>query len=132
METVPAPQDVALTGQVMLYAKPELLSKEVHGNLGVNPAPTRFGFAAKTHVCPLTVPEFGPASLAYRRLKVITFRSAGAAGPASRSIADCGGNAARGVGKGMAASGGVGGGNVARGVGGGLAGRSRPASPPAS
>jgi len=32
----------------------------------------------------------------------------------------------------MAASGGVGGGNVARGVGGGLAGRSRPASPPAS
>jgi hypothetical protein len=64
METVAAP-DVTLTGQVMLYAKPELLSKEVHGALGVNPAPTRFGFAAKTHVCPMTVPEFGPASLTY-------------------------------------------------------------------
>lgn len=65
METVAAPADVALTGQLMLYSKPELLSKEVHGKLGVNPAPTRFGFAASTHVCPLTVPEFGPASLSY-------------------------------------------------------------------
>ncbi len=65
METVAAPADVALTGQLMLYGKPELLSKEVHGKLGVNPAPTRFGFAATTHVCPLTVPEFGPASLSY-------------------------------------------------------------------
>jgi SapC len=64
METAPV-SEIALTGQVMLYAKPELLSKEAHGNLGVNPAPTRFGFAATTHVCPLTVPEFGPAGLSY-------------------------------------------------------------------
>ena len=64
METVPT-SDVTLTGQVMLYTRPELLSKEAHGNLGVNPAPTRFGFAATTHVCPVTVPEFGPAGLSY-------------------------------------------------------------------
>jgi hypothetical protein len=64
METAPAP-DVSLTGQVMLYSRPELLSKEAHGRLGVNPAPTRFGFASTAHVCPLTVPEFGPAALTY-------------------------------------------------------------------
>ena len=64
METVSTP-DVALTGQVMLYSKPELLSKETHGKLGVNAAPTRFGFAATTHVCPMTVPEFGPGGLSY-------------------------------------------------------------------
>ena len=64
METVPVP-DVSLTGKVMLYTKPELLSKEAHGDLGVSPSPTRFGFAATTNVCPLTVPEFGPASLCY-------------------------------------------------------------------
>ena len=62
METT---SDITLTGQVMLYRNPELLSKEAHGRLGVNPAPTRFGFASTTHVCPLTVPEFGPASLTY-------------------------------------------------------------------
>lgn len=60
----PAP-DVTLQGQVMLYSKPELLSRETHSKLGVNPAPTRFGFAATAHVSPLTVPEFGPASLSY-------------------------------------------------------------------
>jgi hypothetical protein len=65
METATAAPDVSLTGQVMLYAKPELLSKEAHGQLGVNPSPIRFGFAAATHVCPLTVPEFGPAALSY-------------------------------------------------------------------
>lgn len=64
METTPV-SDVSLAGQVMLYNKPELLSKEVHGKLGVNPAPHRFGFAATAHVCPLTVPEFGPAALSY-------------------------------------------------------------------
>jgi hypothetical protein len=64
METVSTP-DITLTGQVLLYSRPELLSKEAHGKLGVNPAPSRFGFAATTHVCPITVPEFGPASLCY-------------------------------------------------------------------
>ncbi len=64
METVPV-QNSALSGQVMLYRQPELLSREQHSKLGVNPPPTRFGFAANAHVCPLTVPEFGPASLSF-------------------------------------------------------------------
>ncbi len=58
-------EPVALTGQVLLYDKPELLSKDAHAKLGVDIAPTRFTFAAKTHVVPLTVPEFGPASLSF-------------------------------------------------------------------
>ena len=64
METVPV-KDIALSGTVMLYGKPELLSKEAHGSLGLNAAPTRFGFAVGAHMCPLTVPEFGPASLSF-------------------------------------------------------------------
>ena len=64
METAQA-QNVSLTGQVMLYQKPELLSKEEHGKLGVDPSPGRFTFAAGTHMCPITVPEFGPAGISY-------------------------------------------------------------------
>jgi hypothetical protein len=64
METVQVPS-AAISGQVMLYRQPELLSRELHGSLGVNPAPNRFGFAAGAHICPITVPEFGPASLNY-------------------------------------------------------------------
>ena len=64
MGSMPA-EPVALTGQVLLYSKPELLSKEAHSALGLDVAPTRFGFAALTHMVPLTVPEFGPASLCY-------------------------------------------------------------------
>ena len=64
MEMVPAP-NASLTGTVLFYRQPELLSRETHANLGVNAAPTRFGFATTAHVCPLTVPEFGPAALSY-------------------------------------------------------------------
>ncbi len=64
METVQVPS-AAISGQVMLYKQPELLSRELHGKLGVNPPPTRFGFAANAHISPITVPEFGPASLNY-------------------------------------------------------------------
>lgn len=64
METVPV-QNISLTGNVLLYTQPELLSREHHGSLGVNVAPTRFGFASGAHVSPLTVPEFGPAALSY-------------------------------------------------------------------
>ena len=64
MEMVPA-TNASLTGSVMFYRQPELLSRETHANLGVDPSPTRFGFAATAHVCPLTVPEFGAAALCY-------------------------------------------------------------------
>ena len=64
MEMVPAP-NASLTGTVLFYRQPELLSRETHASLGVDPSPTRFGFATQSHVCPLTVPEFGPAALSY-------------------------------------------------------------------
>ena len=64
MESVPV-QQVSLSGNVMFYSQPELLSREIHGKLGVNPSATRFGFATKAHMVALTVPEFGPASLSY-------------------------------------------------------------------
>jgi len=49
----------------MFYRQPELLSKELHGKLGVNVSPTRFTFAMGSHVCPLTVQEFAAASTCY-------------------------------------------------------------------
>ena len=58
-------QNPNLSGQVMFYRQPELLSKELHGKLGVNVAPTRFGFALGSNLCPLTVQEFAPASTCY-------------------------------------------------------------------
>jgi hypothetical protein len=64
METVQVPS-AAISGQVMLYRQPELLSRELHSKLGVNPPPNRFSFAAHAHICPITVPEFGPASQNY-------------------------------------------------------------------
>ncbi len=54
-----------LSGQVMFYRQPELLSKELHGKLGVNVAPKRFSYAVNAHVAPLTVQEFAPASTCY-------------------------------------------------------------------
>lgn len=58
-------QTPQLSGQVLFYRQPELLSKELHGKLGINPSPTRFAFAASHHLCPLAVQEFGPASTTY-------------------------------------------------------------------
>lgn len=54
-----------LTGEVLLYGKPEPLSKEQHGALGVVSVAAPFAFAADTHVAPLTVTEFGLAALSY-------------------------------------------------------------------
>lgn len=54
-----------LTGEVLLYSKPEPLSKEQHGGLGVVGVSQPFAFAASTHVAPLTVTEFGLAALSY-------------------------------------------------------------------
>ena len=58
-------QNPQLSGQVLFYRQPELLSKELHGKLGVNASPTRFAFAASNHLCPLTVQEFSAASSSY-------------------------------------------------------------------
>ena len=54
-----------LTGNVLFYSKPEPLSREAHGNMGIKQVPNPFLFATKTHIMPLVVTEFAPASLSY-------------------------------------------------------------------
>ena len=46
-----------VTGKMFLYERPELLMKEKHGNLALNPAAMPFGFAAKARAIPLTLCE---------------------------------------------------------------------------
>jgi len=57
--------DGQLSGNVLFYTKPEPLSREMHGKLGVSRVDKPFGFAAAGHVVPLTVAEFGLAGLTY-------------------------------------------------------------------
>ncbi len=54
-----------LAGNVLFYGKPEPLSVENHGALGVSPTDRPYEFVAKSHIVPLTVTEFAPAALAY-------------------------------------------------------------------
>jgi hypothetical protein len=58
----PSPE---ITGNVLFYSKPEPLSKEAHGRIGLRRMEKPFGFASKSHVVPLTVTEFPVASLGY-------------------------------------------------------------------
>ena len=57
--------DSPLSGDVMFYKRPEPLSFEAHGKLGLNPTNKPFAFAAGAQAVPLIVAEFGPASLQY-------------------------------------------------------------------
>ncbi len=59
------PADGDLAGTVLFYAKPEPLSIDLHGKLGVNPVEKPYAFVAQSHVVPLTVTEFAPAALSY-------------------------------------------------------------------
>lgn len=54
-----------LSGQVLLYSRPEPLNPERHGKLGLSPVDQPFNFARPAHAVPLAVTEFGPASLCY-------------------------------------------------------------------
>lgn len=54
-----------LTGNVLFYTKPEPLSVDAHGKLGVDPVERPYGFVAQSNVVPLTVTEFAPAALSY-------------------------------------------------------------------
>lgn len=54
-----------LAGTVLFYGKPEPLSMEAHGKLGVNPVDKPYAFVASIHLVPLTVTEFSPAALSY-------------------------------------------------------------------
>jgi hypothetical protein len=62
----PAPaQAPEITGNVRFYSQPEPLSKEAHAKLGLRRLDKPFGFAAKSHIVPLTVTEFPVAALTY-------------------------------------------------------------------
>ncbi len=54
-----------LTGTVLLYSRPEPLNAQAHAKLGLTPVERPFDFVRSTHAVPLTVTEFGPASLNY-------------------------------------------------------------------
>jgi hypothetical protein len=50
---------VEVSGQMFLYEKPELLSKEVHGSMGFSPVERPFDFVREVRAIPLTTMEFG-------------------------------------------------------------------------
>ena len=57
--------DGQLSGNVLLYNRPEPLNPDVHGQLGVRTSPNPYRFAARAHAVPLQVTEFGPAAINY-------------------------------------------------------------------
>jgi hypothetical protein len=59
------PQPNPVSGNVLLYERPEPLDARRHGNLGLSKTDKPFGFVAKQHFVPLHVGEFGPASVNY-------------------------------------------------------------------
>lgn len=61
----PMPPVAEFSGNVLFYSKPEPLSRELHGKIGLRRVDKPFGFAAKTNVVPLTVGEFPMAALSY-------------------------------------------------------------------
>jgi hypothetical protein len=64
-DTTAANAQGSLDGNVLFYSKPEPLSAEMHGALGVNPVDKPYAFVSSSHVVPMTVTEFAPASLSY-------------------------------------------------------------------
>lgn len=65
METTPAGQGPSLTGNVLFYRKPEPLSLEAHGKIGVKKIDQPFGFLREAHAVPMTVSEFGLGAASY-------------------------------------------------------------------
>ena len=64
IEHTPVPTG-ELTGKVMFYNRPEPLSPEAHGKLGLSRADASFSFAARANIVPIQVGEFGLAALNY-------------------------------------------------------------------
>jgi len=61
-QTQAAPQ---ITGKMFLFERPELLSREQHGELGLDAAPRPFGFCDKIRAVPLTISEITEAAKNY-------------------------------------------------------------------
>lgn len=58
-------QGAELTGQVLFYRRPEPLSLEKHGKLGVKQIDAPFSFLKQAHAVPITVSEFGVVATSY-------------------------------------------------------------------
>lgn len=65
MAIPPAPPAAEFSGNVLFYSRPEPLSRELHGNIGLRRMDKPFAFAASSNVVPLTVAEFPLAGLSY-------------------------------------------------------------------
>lgn len=65
MTDTTAPRTAPLDGSVMFYRKPEPLSVEAHGKLGVSQVDRPYAFVGQANFVPLTVTEFSPAALSY-------------------------------------------------------------------
>jgi len=63
MTTTPTAPVGELSGNVLFYTKPEPLTRELHGKLGVRAVDGPFAFARKGHAVPLTVSEFQLAAV---------------------------------------------------------------------
>lgn len=61
-QTPAAPQ---ITGKMFLFERPELLSRQQHGELGIGVAEKPFGFCANVRAIPLTISEIPEASKFY-------------------------------------------------------------------
>ena len=59
------PSSAEFSGNVLFYSKPEPLSRELHGKIGLKRMDRPFGFAANTNVVPLTVGEFPLAGISF-------------------------------------------------------------------
>ncbi len=54
-----------ISGNVLMYSKPEPLSPEAHGDLGLVSSDKPFAFAFAANAVPVQVSEFGPAGINY-------------------------------------------------------------------
>lgn len=59
------PQQGQVSGNVLLYSRPEPLNPQLHGKLGLTPVDQPFNFARSAHAVPVAVTEFGPTSNCY-------------------------------------------------------------------
>jgi len=65
MAKKPAENNVAISGNVMLYKNPQPLTSEAHAKFGVKAVDKPFEFMATQHFMPITAPEFGAAAASF-------------------------------------------------------------------
>ncbi len=64
-QTPAAPSDIQLDGQMFLFRKPELLTKDKHAGLGVSRPKMPFGFCAGVRAVPIVLAEIASAQRHY-------------------------------------------------------------------